>query len=87
LTGGIVDDYEWQNYWRGLTVFPEFFYNMPKGPTGKCFLGMLTQELLGIIDCKWNSLREIDRILNCYFAEDTIGRPSLRHQEAHEMEN
>jgi hypothetical protein len=50
LTGGIVDGYALQDYWRRLTVFPETFYNIPKGPTGKRLLGMLTQELSGIID-------------------------------------
>jgi uncharacterized protein Usg len=48
LTGGMVDDYAWQDYWR-----------RPKGPTSKRFLGMLTQELSGIIDRKWNSKRFI----------------------------
>jgi hypothetical protein len=59
LTGGIIDNYVWQDYWRRLTVFPETFYNIPKGPTGKRFLGMLTKELSGIIDRKWNSERFI----------------------------
>jgi hypothetical protein len=59
LTGGIVDDYVWQDYWRRLTVFPKFFHNIPKGPTGKRFLGMLTQKLSGIIDRKWTSERFI----------------------------
>jgi hypothetical protein len=38
-------------------VFPETFYNIPKGPTGKRFLGLMTKELLGIRDRKWNSER------------------------------
>jgi hypothetical protein len=47
LTGNIPDDPKWQDYWRRLVVFPETFYNIPKGPTGKRFLGLLTKEFLG----------------------------------------
>jgi hypothetical protein len=58
LTGNIPDDPKWQDYWRRLLVFfPETFYNIPKGPTGKQFLGILTKELLGIRDRKLNSER------------------------------
>jgi hypothetical protein len=55
LTGEITDDHEWQDYWRRLIVYPETFYNIPKGPTGKRFLGLLTKELSDIMNRKWNS--------------------------------
>jgi hypothetical protein len=72
---------------------------MPKGLTDKHFLGMLTKELSGIMDRKWNLERfivftivilqrgVIHRVHDSHPATVTIGHPLSQHQEAHGMED
>jgi hypothetical protein len=78
LTGNIPDNPKWQDYWRRLVVFPETFYNIPKGPTCERILGLLMKELLGVRDRKWNSERFFG-LYDCYATEETSGFSRLQH--------
>jgi hypothetical protein len=59
LDGGIVDDEEWQNYWRRLIVYHSLTYDAPKGAVGKRFVEELAVIIQGIISRKWNAERFI----------------------------
>jgi hypothetical protein len=80
------DDPAWQDYWRRLVVFPETFYNIPKGPTAKRFIGLLTKDLLGIRNRKWNSKR-FRSLWLLKATEENFGFSSPRHQEKARMED
>jgi hypothetical protein len=55
LDGGIKDDALWQGHWRKLVSLPSNRFQAPGGAVGRRFVRMLTQELLGIKERKWNS--------------------------------
>ena len=57
LTGGITDDKFWQDKWNSLCALPPHLYDVPKHKVGRHFVAILSDELQGIIDRKWNAER------------------------------
>ena len=57
LAGGISDDALWQTRWRRISNLTPRFYDAPKGKAGRHFVILLTEELQGARERRWNSKR------------------------------
>jgi len=55
MDGGISDDAAFQRRWKRVAQLPTSHYKVPKGPVGKRFVKILTQELRGVRTRQWNS--------------------------------
>ena len=54
LDGGIADDLIWQERYKRIIVYPLSQYDLSNGVVGISFLSMLTDELDGVRERKWN---------------------------------
>ena len=59
LDGGISNEAAWQAWLHDLAVMLSRRYDAPSGRFGRCFIGMLREELWGVRDRLWNSERFI----------------------------
>ena len=57
LTGGIADDALWHTRWHRISNLTPRFYDAPKGKAGRHFVILLTEELRGAKELRWNSER------------------------------
>ena len=55
LTGGILNDSEWQKRWLHVTSLPLSQYRFPNGAVGRKFITIFTKELAGINNRQWNA--------------------------------
>eukprot|EP00957_Ditylum_brightwellii_P204671 15340358-Ditylum_brightwellii.AAC.1 len=59
MSGRIVDNKLWQQYWTDLTALPIQYYDVLSGSVGRRFLFMLVEILDGVVERKWNVERFI----------------------------
>ena len=59
MDGVIAEDSKWQERWEKLVCMPNQRYNAPSRKVGKTFIGILSVELEGVCDKKWNAERVI----------------------------
>ena len=55
----IAEDSKMQAQWRKIVFMPTQHYNTPSGKVGKRFVGIISLELDGVCDKKWNIERVI----------------------------
>ena len=59
LDGEVADDALWQTWWRQISNLTPRFYDAPNGNAGRCFATLLTEELRGARERRWNSERSM----------------------------
>ena len=57
MDGGFADDALWQRLWNRIFSLKLSQYDAPKGTVGRRFVEVLSQEIQGMMDRKWNSER------------------------------
>ena len=57
LTGGIAEDALWKTWWLIISNLTPRFYYAPKGKVVRLFVKILTEELRGDREQRWNSKR------------------------------
>ena len=55
LSGGILDNQEWQTRWRDLAVMPTRKYDVTSGRVGRLFVQAMAAELTGVWQRLWNA--------------------------------
>ena len=63
LDGGIVDDNLWQVNYRRIIIYPLSQYDLPSGPVGRSLFRLLSVEIDGVRERKWNM-----EIFLCYMS-------------------
>merc|ERR1711884_89602 len=59
LNGGILDDRKWQKRWKKVVQVSSHWFKVPQGRTEQRFLSLLTEEVKGVRERKWNSERPL----------------------------
>ena len=74
LDGGVEDDEQWQQRWIRVAQHTPNRYTVPRGKVGRRFLIILTEELRGVRDRKWNAERPLTFLATVLERGDDVSR-------------